>query len=318
MPPCAHVGSLQIRKAGLRKPNWGDHPGGVDWNGLAYLLAVSRSGSLSGAARDLGVATSTVSRRLETLEAELSLRLFDRGTEGLSITAAGERIAALAHEAEARVDEIERTATMLREGGSPIVRVSAPESIIHQVLAPAMARLRTETKGVRVDLLADTRVVSLARRDADLAIRLVRPVGSSLVAKRLGSIRLGLFASADYLAGRSADAIELQHEALLGFDDSSGALVEVKWARKQGLEAAMVLRASSTSALLAAASAGAGIAILPIYLARNAGLLPVPAPGPIPARGVWLVMHGDMRRVPVVRAVARWIAQAFAPVCDMG
>lgn len=296
---------MRLRKSWL-------HSVGVDWNDLAYLLAVSRAGSLSAAARQLGVATSTVARRLRALEQATSLHMFDRTSDGVAITAAGERIVSLARETEDRIAAVERTAALLRDSSSQWVCVSAPESVITHVLAPALPRLTRFSAGVRVQLRSHANVVSLARRDADLAVRLVRPVGGSLVARRLGSVRLGLYASQEYLAGRCPDAIDLRAEALLGYDELSGAQAEIKWLQQLGLDDARVVQLSTSTALLAAARAGAGIAILPQDLAREAKLVAVPAPKPLPTRQVWLVMHRDMRGVPVIRAVASWVAAAFS------
>jgi len=132
------------------------------------------------------------------------------------------------------------------------------------VLAPALPQLHDKAPHIRIELNAATQVVSLARGDADLAVRLVKPVGNSLNIKALPSIRLGLFASERYLAGRDPQALALSRERLLGYDEESGASLEVRWAKRLGFDSLMALCTSSATALLAAARAGAGIAAEPM------------------------------------------------------
>ena len=285
---------------------------GFEWSDLQLLLAVARNGSFGAAARRLGVAAPTVGRRMDTLERALGLRLIDRQSSGARVTPDGARMVALAEQAEDRVAELERTALALREGRAPAVRISATESVIAERLAPALPLLFARDPHVRVELSSVAAIVSLARGEADLAIRMIRPTGNSLVTRRLATFRLGLYASRGYLFGRNPEQIELKDERLLGFDDSYGAIPELQWMRDAGLEAAVGVRCSSTRALAAAATSGVGIALLPATLAERAGLIEIPAPRPIPARTPWLVMHAQSRAWPALRTVAAWVVQAFA------
>jgi DNA-binding transcriptional LysR family regulator len=285
---------------------------GFEWSDLQLLLAVARNASFGAAARRLGVAAPTVGRRVDALERALGLRLIERQSSGARVTPEGARIVALAEQAEERLAELERTALTLREGRAPAVRVSATESVIAERLAPALPQLFARDPQLRVDLSSVAAIVSLARGEADLAIRMVRPTGNSLIARRLATIRLGLYASRGYLAGRRPEQLALSDERLLGFDDSYGLIPELQWMRDAGLEAAVALRCSSTRALALAAAGGVGIALLPAALAERAGLLEIPAPRPIPARTPWLVMHAQSRSWPALRTVAAWVVQAFA------
>lgn len=285
----------------------------MQWSDLVPLLAVARRGSLGAAARELRVAPTTVGRRLEALQQALGLRLIERDLEGVRLTAHGLRMVELAEQVEDRATALERAAIELRQEGLAIVRVSATEIVIADILAPALEPLLARAPALKVELTASAEVVSLARRDADLAVRMVRPEGQSLLTRKLATIRLGLFASRRYLARRRPAELMLTQERLLGYDDSYGPIPEVRWIEQTGLASALVLRTSSTRALLAAAHAGVGVAMLPVMLAkRDASLVEVPAPRPLPARTPWLVLHPDLRGVPAIRAVASWIVQTFA------
>ncbi|AKF10321.1 LysR family transcriptional regulator [Sandaracinus amylolyticus] len=283
----------------------------MDWGDLAFFLAVTRTGSLGAAAKRLGVATTTVSRRIDALEASLGLPLLERRPDGVRATAHGARIVALAEPIEAQAAELERAALTLREGGIARVRVSATETVIADLLAPRLPRLIERAPDVRVELRSSAALVSLARHEADLAIRMSRPTDSALIAKRLPALRLGLWASAGYLGRRAPDAIDLACERLLGYDEGYGLIPEVRWFRESGLDDALVMRTTSTRALLASAVAGAGIALLPEALARPAGLIEVPSPRGLVPRSPWLLVHRDLARVPAVRAVSAWIVESI-------
>jgi DNA-binding transcriptional LysR family regulator len=285
----------------------------LDPQDLGDLIAIRDTGTLSAAAKARGVAVSTVSRRIETLEVALGLQLVDRRTDGVRLTSAGLSVAEAAAPIAEQMRRVERVAESLRQGGKTVpVRISATEFVISDVLAPALGRLWAMGADFPVHLQSQADVVSLAGRDADLAIRMVRPEGASLYARRLAEIRLGLFASANYLAGREPAAIDLRAERLLIYDDSYGRLPELDWVTRHGLVDAVAMRTGSTRGLLTAALAGAGIALLPVPFAlRTETLVELPPPSALPSRQPWLIVHRDLRGLPVVRLAQKWVMQAF-------
>lgn len=285
----------------------------MDAGDFSILLELRRAGSFSGAARRANIAVSTVTRRLDTLEARLKLRLVDRRMNGAVLTPDGERIAALAEPVVDGVAKLERAAAALRSGGDrDSVVLSATDFIVSDVLAPSLPRLAAVHPALTLTLRAEAQLVSLAGREADLAVRMSRPEGNSLVARKLPEQRIGLFASTEYLAGRAPDALDLSAERLLVYDDSYGRLPELDWLAVLGLEGAIALRTGSTRALLAATLAGAGIGLVPAAAARAAGLVDVPLAATLPARSPWLLVHRDLRRVPAIRAVHAWVVETFA------
>lgn len=281
---------------------------------LADLIAIREAGTLSAAAKARGVAISTVSRRIETLEAALGVSLVDRRADGVRLTAGGLAIAEAAEPLAEQLLRVRRVADSLRKGGAQVpVRISATEFVISDVLAPALDRLLASGADFPVHLQSQADVVSLAGRDADLAVRMVRPEGASLYARRLAEIRLGLFAAPAYLAGRAPADIDLKAERLLVYDDSYGRLPELDWVTRRGLDDSVVMRTGSTRALLTAALSGAGIGLLPApFAARTQTLVEIPLVAALPPRQPWLIVHRDLRRLPAIRLIQKWIVATFA------
>lgn len=286
---------------------------GVNWDDLRVFRAVAEARTLTTAARRLGTSVATVARRIDSLEDALGLRLLDRSRSGVTLTTPGRALAARAAAAGEAMDDVARLAASLQASGWPDpIRVSATEPIVSEILAPALPRLLAVASGLRIELSSTTDVVSLAARQADVAVRLARPVGDSLIVRALPPIVLGLFAARSYLAGRRPADLDLRRERVLGFDASYGRIAEVAWLEKAGLADAVVVRSSSTRALLNAAVAGAGIALLPRVLARPvAQLVEIAAPIPIPKRAAWVVTHRDLRHVRPMQMVRTWIIDVF-------
>lgn len=286
----------------------------LDAGDLDDLVAVAHAGSLSAAAKRRGVAISTLGRRIDALEAQIGLRLLDRRADGVRLTREGAQIATLAEPLAEQVARVARAAEALRSGAKTTpVRVTATEFVISDVLAPSLPALWAQGVRFPLHLQSQPEIVSLAGRDADLAIRMVRPEGASLFARKLGELRLGLYASPAYLAERDPAAIDLRAERLLAYDDSYGRLPELDWLDRQGLSGALAMRTASTRAILVAAEAGAGIALIPrAFGDRNGALIALPTPSPIPSRHPWLIVHRDLRGLPNIRAVQRWIVATFA------
>ncbi len=286
----------------------------IDPRDLEDLIAIGDAGTLSMAAKKRGVAISTVSRRIEALEMALGLPLVDRRADGVRLTARGQAIAAAAEPLAEQVLRIRRLAESLRGGELQVpVRISATEVVISEVLAPALHRLWEAGADFPVHFQSQGDVVSLAGRDADLAVRMVRPDGASLYARKLAELRLGFFASEAYLGGRDPLTISLQGERLLVYDDSYGRLPELDWVSREELNPDVAMRTGSTRALMTAAMGGGGIALLPCIFATPAsGLIEIKTARPLPSRHPWLVVHRDLRDVKAIKLTQRWIVGCFA------
>ena len=235
------------------------------------------------------------------------------GPNGVRLTEDGRRIAALAVPIVEQAARIGRAAAALGNSASGgMVTISATEFVVSETLAPALPDLWRRAPGLAVTLKSQGEIVSLAAREADLAIRMARPEQPSLVAQRIGEVPLGCFASPGYLDGRDPATIRLGDERLLVYDDSYGRIAERDWVAAAGLTGAVMLRSGSTRALINACAAGGGIALLPVRAATQAGLVSLVAPVQLPPRPVWLLTHRDIRRLPGIRAAQAWVRRSFA------
>lgn len=285
----------------------------LDPRDLDDLIAIWRAGSLSAAAKRRGVAISTISRRIETLETALKLRLVDRQANGSRLTSHGEEIAKTAEPLAEQLARVARLADVLRAQNSTLpVRLSATEFVISDVLAPALPILWGRSIDFQLHLQSQADIVSLAGRDADIAVRMSRPEGASLIIRKLPQLHLGFFAATAYLAGRDATMINLRDERLLVYDDSYGRLPELDWLQSLGLGGAVAMQTGSTRGLMTAAQSGAGMALLPVAVAkRYPDLVQIALPQPPPPRTPWLVVHRDLRRQRSIRLVHQWVIDTF-------
>ena len=279
-----------------------------DWEDIRAFNAAAAGGSLGAAARETGLSVPTLSRRIDSLERDLGLKLFRRGPSGMVLTADGSTLLPLAVSGGRKLGQIERAARVLGTGPSETpIRVSATEPMICDVLAPRLARLLDLIPDIRLELEVSADLTDLDTGRCDMAVRMTRPAGPDLMARRLSSIGLSLYASADYLAGRDPVQLDLGNERLCWFDDSYGDIPEILWVREQGLIDAIVMRSNASRALFQAACSGTVIAPVPDFLARLHGLIEVPS-APLPKRQPWLVFHRDTRAHPVLKTVRDWIA----------
>lgn len=283
----------------------------IDWEAIRCFVAVARRGSLSEAADELGMSIPTISRRIDGLETQLALKLLQRGPRGARLTEAGHAILQVAEPGARQLSQIARRARALQEGPNlPAVRISATESVIADVLAPRLDRLRAQDPSISIDLEVSNDIANLNAGRTDVAIRMVRPAEETLIARRLPVIRLGLFASPDYLKGKDLERLVLSEEHLVWLDRQYGEIAENIWLKAQGLEASIRFSSSSVRALLNAAVAGVGIAPLPAFAARKAGLMEVQHRA-MPERQPWLVFHRDTKTNPRLQLVRDWIVTCF-------
>jgi DNA-binding transcriptional LysR family regulator len=282
----------------------------LQWEDIRYFLALTREGSLSGAARALAVEHSTVARRVESLEQALGLRLFDRLPRGWQLTAEGEGILGLAERMEEDVLAFERAAV----GAGAMrgtVRISVPPSFASVFLVPRIAAARERWSGISLEVVGEAREVNLSRREADLAVRLGRPSAPGLVVRSLGKLGYGLYARTGYTA-RDADQWEF-----IGLDDSLRHVPQQKWLEHYAGGRPFALRSNDQIALRGAARNGLGVVCLPHFQASDdPELVALPAPTPVPPREIWLVLHADVRRSPKVRVIADLIAEICTDAAD--
>ena len=283
---------------------------GLDWGDLRFFLELARGGSLSGAARRLGVDRNTVARRVGALEAALGLTLFERGPQGWSRTAAGEELASLASRVEEDVLALARHADATDRELSGTVRLTTASHLCSELLVPALPALRQRHPGLLLEVAVDQRLFDLTRREADLALRLGRPREAGLVMRKLGELAYGLYAARGHPAARRGRA-DLAADPFVGFDDSLAGVPQERWLARLAPGRKVVFRSNSSLSLLAAARTGMGVALLPCFLAgRERELVRLEAPEPL-HHELWILFHGDLGRVPRVRAVIDWVDEVI-------
>jgi DNA-binding transcriptional LysR family regulator len=260
---------------------------------------------LSGAARATGVEHTTVARRIDALETALGGRLFDRFPKGWSLTAAGTALVPHARKLEEDMHALLNVARGASEVAG-VVRVSAPPALTACLLAPRLHAPLARLPGVEIDLRAEARTTDLMRRQADIALRFARPTSPGLVAKVLAHVDYALYAHADYVAQR----LPAQWE-FLGYDELQRDAPQQEWLDKLRGGRRYSVRSNDLLTLLQAAVGGCGVGVFPRYVAAGAPRLVVLDPACPVRRKLWLVMHGDVRRAPHVRAVADEIIAMF-------
>ena len=283
----------------------------LDWDNLRYLLAVHKGGSASAAARALRVDKATVSRRIAALEREIGSRLLDRRASGWTVTAAGQRVLAAADAVDARLAAL---VADLGDSAGPRVRVrfTAPQWFCTEVLLPELGALQAEAPWLDLDLTASSRLVNLAERETEVALRNVRPARGAFVIRRAGDLGSALYAARSYLAGqaRPASRDDLAGHRVVGYADKLTYVPGFQWLNGMADRLGPVLRLDDAQALTAAIRAGLGLGVLPCLLGdREASL--VRLIGEHATEPIWLAAPIELARTKAVRAVIGFVAGLF-------
>jgi DNA-binding transcriptional LysR family regulator len=278
------------------------------WDDVRFFLAISRNRSLSGAARALRVDHATVGRRIAAFEEELGSKLFDRTPDGFALTAAGQAILKQCEAMENSAASVDRLVAGHDARLSGLVRVATTEGLAQVTVVPALTKLMEAHPQLQVEVMADPRPLNIARRQADIAVRLARPADADLVCRKLGEFGLVLYASRAYLAahGTPNRSIGLAGHTSISY------LGAPSWFSGALAGARAVLFSNSPLVQLRAIAAGIGIGMLPCFLGDDHSELQRLWPTEPPElHTVWMIIHRDLRRVARIRLVADAIAEAF-------
>ena len=293
-----------------------------DWRLVRSFLAVLDRGSLLAAARSLGVSQPTLGRHISELESQLASVLFERTGRGLLPTRTALQLAQAARQMQDGALQLSRTLAGSKSQAGGTVRITASVPVAVQLLPPILLNLRLALPDIQVELVSSNQVSNLLRREADIAIRMVRPDQTSLVARKLGEASVGAYAHRDYLARRGVPTLPaelLQHE-LVGSDTDP--------AIRQGFEAmgfpvpreAFALRSDDLLVQWQAVRAGLGIGFMADYQAHlDPGVRPVLAGQlQIPPLPMWLAVHREIRTSRHIRAVFDFLATALTAALAAG
>jgi DNA-binding transcriptional LysR family regulator len=296
------------------QPDTSGLPAPLDWTALRDFLAVAETGSLSRAARRLGVSQPTLTRRMAALEARLRTELFRRTARGVELTEAGELVLPAARQMEQEAHGVEIAISGRDAALAGVVRVTSTEGLGIHWLTPALAEFQLAHPAIEIQLLVQNQVLNLLQREADIAVRLSRPLQPDLVGRKVGELGFGLYASKEYLArrGRPAALKDLARHRSVAFDESARWLTGPGAELERALSAASVAyRANSGQAQLAAIRAGCGIGVAVRFLARRHADLERVLPDVELSLELWLITHPAMRRSARIRAVFDFLSQRF-------
>ena len=281
----------------------------MNWDHLRFLLALSEQGTLSAAARVLGVDHSTVGRRVEAAEEALGVRLFTRSVSGYALSPEGERLLPEMRKVAQAMHGLRRAAQLSEDAVQGPVRVTCPETLGMTWLAQRLAEFALQHPGVQVLLDPSGRLADLGVGEAEIAVRNLRSTQQRLVVQPLAEVEYGLYATAEYLE---------RHPIQPGFAGAhflappvSPGSIEGAWLSRLAPSAQPVLVSELSICLCSAAQVNAGIAILPTYLGRSQpDLRHIPVPD-APRESLWLTVHEDARKVARVRALMAYLRGCF-------
>ncbi|MGB3388762.1 MAG: LysR family transcriptional regulator [Pseudaminobacter sp.] len=290
-----------------------------DWNEARLALAVKRAGSLTGAAKTLGIDYSTVFRRLNALEERLGVRLFERLPGGsYEVTPAGERMASAAERMEDEALALDRDLTGRDHRPSGRLRVTSSETLAYRLLTRHLANFRKVHPGILVELIIDNRVLSLSRREADIALRPMRPKEGDLWGRKLADVAWTLYGARTYLDANdgalSSPEEAFDRYALIGWEESTIGIQAADWLNRLAPVEAFVYRTNSLVNQYVAAKTGIGLALLPCYLGEDDTGLVRALPDPVPelAGELWIVTHADLKKTARVRAFFDIVGEGLA------
>ena len=296
------MGINEQQAMGNKKPS-------QNWDDLRYFLAVARTGTLSGAARQLGTEHTTVARHIQALEDELNNRLFHKSNSGYGLTDAGERLLGGAEAIESAYVCAKAAVSSEGQTISGLVRIGAPDGFGNVFLAPRVRILTDRHPELEIEILASARLFSLLKREADIAIAHSSPDQTRLVSRRLTDFRMYVYGSRAYLnaAAPIGAREDLKKHPFIGFVEELFAAED--YSDAIGVDIAPRIRSTSILAQLHATLSGSGLCMLSAFVASSYPMLVPVLPEQVSVTlSFHMHIHEDHRRAAHVREVAAFIA----------
>ena len=286
----------------------------TDWDDLRFFLAVARTGSLVAAAATLDVGASTVGRRLARLETALGTVLFSHHTTGYALTEQGRALLERATLVETSIGELETVAAGSASEPEGTVRLATAENLANFVIIPALPGFRERWPNIVLEIVTGVAPVNLTRREADLAVRLVRPTSGNVMLRRLGTLGYGLYGSPGYVSTRTdhPDEAPFERDDFVGWAEDFAHLPAAAWLQRRLAGRAPALATHSLYAQIVAARAGLGLALVPrAFAADDPALAGVAFDGPDLEETIWLVTHRNLAASAPVKAVSDFLVELF-------
>ena len=282
----------------------------VDWNDLHLVLAVCREGTLSGAARSLGVNHSTVFRRIGAIETRLGVRLFERFSHGYVMTEAGQAIYESSEIIESEVLGLTRKLIGRDLHLKGVLRVAVPDALLLKILMSHFRRFSQSYPDIELELITSNNYLNLSKREADIAIRVTQSPTETAIGRKICALKSTLYASEDYLA-ENGDLNFQAHHWLMPAEELEHLPVN-QWLIKNYPGAKVILRSNTLLGLYEAALQGMGISSLPCFLADpDTRLKRLLSPVDELDSELWLLTHPDLRRTARVQALMEFLKKAL-------
>lgn len=293
----------------------------MNWDDLRFFLAVAGAGSLSGAGQQLGVNTTTVLRRVASLEDDLGARLFERERTGYRLTAAGEKLVEALEPVDRRLSALPRDFAANGEGNDGTVCLAASDVLASYIIAPGLMAFRDAHPGLELELVSEQRSSGVGGaprignplKDVDVALRAARPTQGDMLMRKVGDMAYGLYASHGYLEARGTPVqmADLAGHDVIGFPHAEMPLGPVWWLSRAEKPARVAFRSSSVAARAEAARQGMGLTALPCIVGDQDGeITRVFGPDLLGALELWLMARNDLAQLAHVRAVMEYLVEA--------
>jgi len=281
----------------------------MDWNDLRYFLTVARTASLTQAASELKVSQSTVSRRIVELEDDLGVALFQRHQTGYFLTDEGREVLRHAEQVEDSILALERGAVGLDKDPQGVVRLATSENLATDLIIPALPAFCERYPGICLEIITSTVAAELGRREADIALRVVRPTRGNLTIRSVGRMTYSVYGSRAYLDRHPyVEGEPLGGRRFITWDDSHAFMPAAAWLKREHPGCKIALVTSSLPSQIVAVRAGLGLAVIPDFLAVGDDLVRVIPSERLFSNKVWLVTHADLVASARVRAVGDFLA----------
>lgn len=286
----------------------------LDWNLIRSFVAVAETGSLLAAARNLALSQPALGRHINELEKTLTMTLFVRSPAGMRLTEAGMLLLADARAMQAEANRLLMKAAGSVESIKGSVRLTASQIVATYYLPDILSAFRIVEPEIEIELVSSNSIANLLARNADIAIRMVRPTQNDVIATKIADVSMGAFAHRDYIArsGLPADFHDLIRHVVIGYDRDDLMLRTMKQMGIEGDRSWFSFRTDDQVAAWELVKSGAGIGFGPAWLAaRSANLLPVLPSLNLPALPMWLAAHQDLRTSRRIRRTMDFLTESL-------
>ena len=291
----------------------------LNWDDMRYFLALYRKNSFVSAANELRVTHSTVARRITALENSLQTLLFHRNEKGCTVTPAGEKLVVFAEQFESTAIHLEESVSGYNNQLSGSIRIGAPDGIGNCYLAAVLGRLQAQHPSLDIELIAVPMYYSLSKREIDILITVKKPAVGNVITRKLTNYRLGMFASREYLAATTpvTDQHDLKKHKIIGYIDNLLFDRDLQFMEEITPGLTPQFRSTTVVAQMNAVAAGAGIGVIPYFMAHQEKKIIPLLPDHIIERGYWLQVNPESRQLARVRATIDFLVEQIERERDL-